>query len=255
MIKVNNNIDKLIAFNPALDPKFRKSQRILTPTTVVEPLDLVEKFQNEGWEINSSQSLKDKRGRFNSTHLKFSNKDLTFKEKNETGGYANLNLNINYSDLGVLTSLGAQRMICDNSIITNEQIFGDTIQLPKYQETQFKRFLRSLDIEVNKIYTNFEDIQNTTLNQDKQERLAQIAWNSRFNFFKNKSQYLQLLTANRIEDEGNNAWNVYNRIQENIIKPGMIKNENNKPLMMSLNPLKEKRINQKLYSGLQRVLN
>jgi hypothetical protein len=32
----------------------------------------------------------------------------------------------------------------------------------------------------------------------------------------------QLLTVRRPEDAGDNLWNIYNRIQENLTQPGMI---------------------------------
>ena len=39
LVKTGNNIDKLIAFTPSLDPSWRKSQRIFTPEVEVETLD------------------------------------------------------------------------------------------------------------------------------------------------------------------------------------------------------------------------
>ena len=32
----------------------------------------------------------------------------------------------------------------------------------------------------------------------------------------------QLDKTHRVEDEGNQLWNIYNRVQENLTKPGML---------------------------------
>ena len=68
--------------------------------------------------------------------------------------------------------------------------------------------------------------------------------------FKNISDinHSQLNVAHRTEDEGNQLWNVYNRIQENLIKPNMLVDANGRLISGVSNVKQDLEVNKQLFS-------
>jgi hypothetical protein len=253
MFKIQNNIDKLIAFNPVLDPNFRKSQRISTPSSQLEVLDIVENFQKEGWEIDSAQSFKDKRGRYNSSLIKFENKNINFNENNNLGGFINSYLNVDYNNYKTDLSLGMKRMICDNSMVVNEDYYSTKCNLSTMNNEDLDEILYELNISTNNVIDEIYQFQNLELNNLQKEKLSKIALQSRFGINSKNFNVNQLLVTNRKEDKGNEAWKIFNTIQENIIKPNKITDNKGRLISEVLHPKVEKELNQKLFAGLNRV--
>ena len=60
--------------------------------------------------------------------------------------------------------------------------------------------------------------------------------------------YTQLLTAHRNEDEGNDLWSVYNRIQENLTKSNLLVDRDGKLISGTHNVQNDIKVNQELFS-------
>ncbi len=58
----------------------------------------------------------------------------------------------------------------------------------------------------------------------------------------------QLDKSHRPEDEGNQLWNIYNRIQENLVKPGMLVDAQGNLLSGVTNVLQDMDVNKQLFS-------
>ena len=255
LISIDNNIDKLIAFNPSLDRNWRDSQRIFTPKVEFETIDLVENLQTEGWEIQGAIQGKDRMGRVNKNLIKFIHPDIRFGGS-VTEGYANAYLDSNFGDFGynVKTALGALRIVCENGLIAMENIFSETLKLPKTDQTMLNSYLQELGIESGKLMDGFDNMKHEEMSVQDQLRFAEYGLGLRFGS-NNNMDSKQLLNIIRPEDEGNDVWRVFNRIQENLTQPARLVNSNGKLIGGIQDPFINKSINQNLSKEAFRFLN
>ena len=76
------------------------------------------------------------------------------------------------------------------------------------------------------IFDAYNRLKSRELNNRELLEIANRAAKLRFPTSYNELDYEQLLNVNRKEDEGNNLWLVYNRIQENLTKSGLLNSRN-----------------------------
>lgn len=255
LMSVGNNINKLIAFNPALDPNYRKDHRIFTPKPEMEVLDIVEKFQNEGWKIDGAASHKNNMGRFNNTVIKLSQPDLSFGDKGNREGFATTTLDINYDQNKFQTNstLGLMRLICANGLVTESRERMGMINNVNFEESQLNKILENLEIGFGDVKAQMDILKFKMLTPDQQMRFAEEAIKLRASWNNQKFDPSQLIRANRSEDNSNSLWMTYNRIQENIIKPGAILNRDGKNISFPLTPQEDLNINKGLYKSMLRL--
>jgi hypothetical protein len=98
------------------------------------------------------------------------------------------------------------------------------------------------------MFKQFEALKNTTLTSKQLSDLLHKASKLR-DFDSNTSLAVrnQLLNVHRDEDKGDDLWSVYNRLQENLIKPNMLINADGKIIGGVSNPFENIKVNQDLY--------
>ena len=249
LLKIGNNLDKLIAFTPSLDPKWRKFNRVNSPTPNHETLDIVEGMMDKGWEIVVSTQQVDGMKRVVNNMIKFQHPDIAMREgATYREGVANSYVTTSFdSKMKVYTNLGMERLICTNGLISTSTEFQDRISLVEADYNSILKLMEGLETSSNDLIERFNKLKMVEINKQQQYDLAMFAIKSRFGYSAG-IELDQLLKTHRDEDQGNNVWKVYNRVQENISKPNMIIDVNGKVIGGIENPFEDKRVNQELYN-------
>ena len=124
--------------------------------------------------------------------------------------------------------IGIFRLVCSNGLIVKQADFGTVrvrhLTKDSNSETFHSQLLEVITTLVNQLPKTVEAIeimQNTMLNSNQIKELATKAIYSRFD---KKAKNIdidyvvnQLITSDRKEDERDNVWNNYNKIQEKLL--------------------------------------
>jgi hypothetical protein len=114
--------------------------------------------------------------------------------------------------------LGVYRMVCSNGLIAFDK-HGESTKI-RHIETDYNNLntiLGGLNNKVNKVLDSFNILRNKQLTAEEAREFAYQA--ARLKYTPNEISDVtinDLLSLNRMEDEGNDLWNVYNRVQENL---------------------------------------
>lgn len=118
-------------------------------------------------------------------------------------------------------NLGCYRFICGNGMVVADSEFGGFSQ--KHMGLSFEALQQIVHQAVNEfdnIYSKIGDYQNIILPREKQIEFAQVAINANWGETSPISPN-DVLNARRGDDQGDDLWKVFNRVQENMIKGGM----------------------------------
>ena len=225
IIPLNNDLNKLQAFIPSLNKDWRDNQRIKSKEYQIETLDAIEGFQKEGWKIDGAYEQRGRDKRISSHMIKMQHPDFNIKNaKNQTEAIATLNISNSCNGSKPLEmDLGAFRQVCTNGLIAH---------------TSYSN--------VSEVMNEFNKLKSIKLDPAKAMSLAVAAVESRFG--KDSGiEASQLLNVIRTEDEGNDLWSVYNRIQENITQSDRIYNPEGKLITGIDNPFVDTKVNKELF--------
>jgi len=220
-IPVNNDLNKAIAFANTLDSNYiKKTQRIKQKEFYIPTVDVVQKLQKEGWLINGVDEQRDKKTRkITHNYVQMTHPDFAIKNsKGKDEAYSSITISNSCSgDQPLKMGLGAYRMVCSNGLVRyDEQAEHEKIKHIEVNYRDLDRFVHSLGNKAEKLITelNMWKQQNMTL-----EQMRDLAYNAarlRYSEDDEKFDPSALLRVNRVEDEGNDVWTVFNRIQENL---------------------------------------
>jgi hypothetical protein len=236
-IPVDNDINKAIAFANTLDVNNIKNvQRIKQKPFYIETLDVVEMLQNEGFKLKGVAEQRGKSRKIDSHYLDLHHPD--FKMYDRKGNIESLfTIKLSNSTSGN-TALeiqpGAFRYVCVNNMMHRDYAVAKV----KHTEVDYYKIPQIIAQVVNQAdmyLDSFRNFKNVILTHEQANALARDAYRIKFDssFDLNRADYvdslrnaqvnaaqeekvLQLLKVNRVEDEGNDLWTVFNRIQENL---------------------------------------
>lgn len=128
---------------------------------------------------------------------------------------------------------GFMRIVCSNQIFSKSLGDGKLIKLRHSQNhmIEFQETIKNVSLMVDRYKRQIMSLKSKTLNVSEIHSLAEQAILARFGEISKVAQELDvrsLFNTKRIEDEGNNAWVVFNRIQEHLIKGGVTYDSTNK---------------------------
>jgi hypothetical protein len=219
-IPVNNNLDKARAFANSLDNKFITNvQKIKQKDFYIPTLDVVQKLQNEGWELKGVDEARAKNRKIVSNYVQMQHPD--FAVKNSKGqDEAIVSLTISNSCSGnkpLQLDLGAYRQVCSNGLVA----FDAASESSKIQHTRINArdldlFIYGLSNKSDKLIKDINDMKDKNMSYDQIRSFAYNAAKLRFSEEDDKFDIDALLKVNRVEDESNDVWTVFNRIQENL---------------------------------------
>lgn len=218
-IPVNNNLDKAIAFANTLDSNNIKSiQKIKQQPFYIETLDVVQKLQNEGWELKGVAESRNKRRKVDFNYVQLQHPDFNIKNgKGKNEALASITIQNSCSgDKPLDMSLGAFRLVCSNGLVKMDTAEHTKI---KHTETNYYKLPQLISELNNKALILSDEIElmrNRNMSLDDIKRFAYDAAKLRFGNEVKEEHVENLLKINRIEDEGTDVWRVFNRVQENL---------------------------------------
>jgi hypothetical protein len=245
-IPISNNIDKAIAFAPSLDQKFIKNNSIEQTPTYIQTVDVIENLQNQGWKINGVCEQRGHNRKISSHYIKLEHPDFTMYHNNgKTEGLANIYITNSCNGKSPLNlDFGMRRLVCSNGLIRRDSYMERSF---KHNEQSLRRIpiaLQDINKHAQRILTEFNKLKHKELTPQEMMTLASKAAKLRFD--DDTIHATQLLQSYRSEDEGNTLWNVYNRIQENLIKSNLLVDKDGRLISGVSNVKEDMLINTKL---------
>jgi hypothetical protein len=220
-IHVDNYLDKAIAFAHTLDPNYvRDVQKIKQKPYYIPTIEIIEKFQKEGWNLVGVNESRSKNRKISHNYTQLQHPDFNIKS-NFGKDEARASLTITNSCSGnspMELNLGAYRMVCSNGAIGFSKAGeSENIQHTQINYQNLDNFVNKVNKNAGLVIDNFSKLKYTMLSNEEMHKLATQAASLRYDSTSDFDPN-NLLTINRLEDEGNDLWTVFNRIQENLTK-------------------------------------
>jgi hypothetical protein len=127
--------------------------------------------------------------------------------------------------------VGLIRFVCENGLVVSDEDF-EKVKI-RHQGYSFEDLQSKIINVIEKLPNLVEKInvfKNTELNSDQVIDFATKASKLRFNNDKSETfvDIEGLLNIDRVEDEGNNLWSVFNRVQEKLVNGGFTYGKKNR---------------------------
>jgi hypothetical protein len=237
-IPVDNDLNKAIAFANTLDNNnIRDIQRIKQKEFYIPTLDVVTKLQDEGWKISGVAEQRGKNRKITSNYVQLQHPDFAVQNsKGKDEAFTSITLSNSCNGAKPLQmSLGLFRQVCTNGLVAFDQhAESQNIKHIAINARDLDRFITPMNSKVNKLLAEVNEMKHRGLSAEDMRKLAREAASLRYSNL-DDINIDDLLTVNRVEDESNDLWTVFNRIQENLTHD--VKNMN-----------EDIRLNQQLFS-------
>jgi hypothetical protein len=218
-IPVDNDLNKAIAFANTLDNNnIRNVQRIKQKEFYIPTLDVITKLQDEGWKISGVAEQRGKNRKITSNYVQLQHPDFAVqnsKGKNEAFTSITLSNSCN-GNRPLQMSLGMFRQVCTNGLIKFDQhAETEKIRHIEVNARDLDRFVVSMNGKADKLLTEVNEMKHKGLSIEDMRKLAREAASLRYTNL-DEINIDDLFAVNRVEDESNDLWTVFNRIQENL---------------------------------------
>ena len=218
-IPVDNDLNKAIAFANTLDNNnIRNVQRIKQKEFYIPTLDIVTKLQDEGWRLSGVAEQRGKNRKITSNYVQLQHPDFAVqnsKGKNEAFTSITLSNSCN-GNRPLQMSLGMFRQVCTNGLIRFDQhAENEKIKHIEVNARDLDRFVVSMNGKADKLLTEVNEMKHKGLSIEDMRKLAREAASLRYTNL-DEINIDDLFAVNRVEDESNDLWTVFNRIQENL---------------------------------------
>ena len=185
---------------------------VQTPTSRV-----VEDLMSMGWQVTKAQEVKARKGKGYQKHLVvFRHPDITIKGKDGDDAFPQILLTNSHDGKTAFNfRVGIFRLVCSNGLVISDADFNNvSIRHINYTfetlQTKIQEVINKLPGLVHKINL----FKSTQLTEAQMADFAQKAAALRT---KKTVNIMDVLTADRPQDAGNDLWVVFNRIQEKVI--------------------------------------
>jgi len=225
------NSDDLKKMAPSVFTESQKSN-LSDRYEFVPTSDIVNFMEENGWfpiDAKEVKTRKQENKGFQKHIVRFRHPELSFNEVNGDGNFIDILLTNSHDGMSSFTfQIGIFRLVCSNGLVVKQADFG-TVRVRHLSKESSEVFnaqlLEAISTLVNQIpktVAAIDVMQSTMLNKDQVKELAIKAVDSRFD---KKAENLdvdyiidQIVLADRKEDEGESVWNIFNRIQEKLLK-------------------------------------
>jgi hypothetical protein len=237
-IPVDNDLKKAIAFANTLDNNnIRNIQRINQKEFYIPTLDVVTKLQDEGWRVSGVAEQRGKNRKISHNYVQLQHPDFAVQNsKGKDEAFTSITLSNSCSgDKSLQMNLGLFRQVCTNGLVAfDRHAESQNIKHIAINARDLDRFITPMNSKVNKLLAEVTEMKHRGLSAEEMRELARQAASLRYRDL-STFNIDDLLIVNRVEDESNDLWTVFNRIQENLTHD--VKNMN-----------EDIRINQQLFS-------
>ena len=217
-IPVNNNINKAISFANTLDNNnIRNVQRIKQKEFYIPTLDVVTKLQNEGWQLSGVAEQRGKNRKIDSNYVQLQHPDFAIQNnKGKDEAFTSITLSNSCNGSSPLQmDLGTYRLVCSNGLIAFDGFKKNKIKHTEVNYRDLDRLVASMDVRASKLLNDVNEMKHTGLSIEDMRKLARNAASLRYDDL-SLINIDDLFAVNRVEDESNDLWTVFNRIQENL---------------------------------------
>lgn len=119
-------------------------------------------------------------------------------------------------------NLGLFRLVCSNGLVTAHKQFASiSIRHKGFAKEKVFMAVNEITKQIPSVLNYVERMRTVNLSYEQQLEFARKASFLRWNNKHTPINAVELLHIRRPEDDGNSLWNVYNRVQENLIRGGM----------------------------------
>jgi hypothetical protein len=218
-MQVDNDLNKAIAFANTLDNNnIRNVQRIKQKEFYIPTLDIVTKLQDEGWRLSGVAEQRGKNRKISNNYVQLQHPDFAVQNnKGRDEAYTSITIKNSCNGSQPLQmSLGMFRQVCSNGMIRfDEHAESQKIKHTEINARDLDRFITPMNNKVNKLLTEVSEMKHRGLSIEDMRKLATEAASLRYANL-DDINIDDLLIVNRVEDESNDLWTVFNRIQENL---------------------------------------
>jgi hypothetical protein len=217
-IPVDNNIDKAIAFANTLDSNNIKNvQRIKQKPFYIETLDAVKMLQNEGWQIKGVAEQRNSGRKITSNYVQMQHPDFSILDKKgKTEALASITLSNSTTGNSPLNmDLGAFRLVCSNGAVRFDRAAESKIKHTEINYRQLPQLVANMNNKALILADTINEMKHIHLNTEDIKKFAFDAARLRFDSLEGVNLD-DVFAVRRVEDEGNDLWTVFNRIQENL---------------------------------------
>ena len=217
-IPVDNDINKAIAFANTLDSNnINNIQRIKQKPFYIETLDVVQQLQNEGWQLKGVAEQRGKNRKIESNFVQLHHPDFAvLNNKGKTEAFASITLSNSCSGAKPLEmNLGAFRLVCSNGAVRFDTAAESKIKHTEINYRELPNIIARLNNKAVILADEINEMKRKQLSIDDIKKFAIDAARLRYDNVEDVN-IDELLQVNRIEDEGNDVWTVFNRLQESL---------------------------------------
>jgi hypothetical protein len=213
---MNYSLENIKAIAPSVFTTEKAShlsdKYVQTPTSRV-----VEDLMNLGWVVTKVQEVKSRKYKGFQKHLVvFRNPDIMIKGENGDDSFPQILLTNSHDGKAAFNfRVGIFRLVCSNGLVISDADFNNV----SIRHTNYT--FESLQTKINEIIAKLPGLVNK-INVFKAKTLTEVEMND----FATKASQLRtkktvnimdVLSATRTEDQGNDLWVVFNRVQEKIL--------------------------------------
>jgi len=221
-ISVDNDLNKAEAFaNTLNNSNILNVQKIKQPSSYIKTIDVIEQFQSEGWILKGVSEQRNKRSR-KVTHNFAQLHHPDFSIPTKLGGVDSVaSITVSNSCDGnspIDLHLGAFRMVCSNGLVRKDTLNQSKINHTNDGYRDLPSIINSFHLKSRALATEIEKFQNTELTPKQISKFAFDAVRAKYGSnIPTEMDFNKIVQAGRREDEGNDVWVVFNRLQENLI--------------------------------------
>jgi len=185
---------------------------------VIKDLELL------GWGVVDAKQVKARKGEGYQKHLVvFRNPDVVINGKDGDTVYPQILLtNSHDAKNSFQFQAGLFRMICENGLVIADKQFEDyKIRHMGYDFETLQGIIKEMVSNLDLTVESMNKMKETELNEEQMFNLAKSFLDMRVegtNNTYNKDAITEVLDPQRSEDIGNGLWEVFNRVQENIME-------------------------------------
>ena len=185
---------------------------IQTPTSRV-----VEDLMNLGWQVTKAQEVRSRKYEGFQKHIVvFRHPDIQIKGKNGDDAFPQILLTNSHDGKAAFNfRVGIFRLVCSNGLVVADADFNNvSIRHINYTFESLQAKMNEVIEKLPGLVQKINLFKSTKLTEEQMKDFATKAMQLRT---KQQVNVLEILTADRPQDQGNDLWVVFNRIQEKLL--------------------------------------
>jgi hypothetical protein len=198
------------------------SQQMSDKYTFIPTTRVIEDMETLGWNVVGASEIKSRKGNGYQKHmLVFQHPDLTINGENGDDVFPQvLMTNSHNGSSSFQFRVGLYRLVCSNGLVVATQEFENVkVRHMGYSFDELQQTIKTITERLPLTVESMNKMKEIELEQDQMVALANQMLEVRFGDSTKDMGFDidQILEPVRVEDQTNDLWTVFNRIQERII--------------------------------------